>query len=236
MFVGLPSALAASAETSIVQDGASYFSEAGIRQAEEAADQLRQQSDNGPTKPLLLIHTIRVVPPDRLGELKSLRSARFFTLWAEEQAERAGAEGIYVLICQEPDFIQVHVTPETAWFSRRNAEELRRLLVRQFNKKQYDDGLRDAVEFVREKYEARRTDSSRSDWLWVGGIIAGILMLWLLLSVIRRRLPELGPENEAAQLPEERLTESHRAPAEPTAQYHDEPTLSYHRAEESPDA
>jgi uncharacterized membrane protein YgcG len=58
--------------------------------------------------------------------------------------------GIYVLITKEPGHIQVEVGHETqkAAFTSKDRDRLRDILIDGFQKKEYDRGLLDAVQFV----------------------------------------------------------------------------------------
>lgn len=234
------------ASSSAVRDEAGYFRPETAREATERIEDIRRRSGKG-----LVVETVAAVPAAREKELNSQGRKEFFVLWAEERAAAAGVEGIYVLICRKPDYIQVYVDPDTReQVSSRDAENLRKLLVQRFNHKHYDEGLLDGVALVREQLDPRRRASGRPDWLWMGGAVLGILALWLVLGAVRRRLPEQGPEesnerpadaDEEVEAPADALTltgppqpDQAADGAAPEGAPLGDTTLTYHSPEQSP--
>ena len=101
----------------------------------------------------LLIETYPTVPADKVAAVKAMDKdarARFFQEWANSRAQRRRVIGIYVLITKEPGHIQVEVGHETqkAAFTVKDRDRLRDILIDGFQKKEYDRGLLDGVQFV----------------------------------------------------------------------------------------
>jgi uncharacterized membrane protein YgcG len=161
-----------------VRDEAALFSADSRRQADEHIQTLHRRARQD-----LLIDTVPAVPDDKAGLLESNRT-QFFAHWAQERADAAGVNGVYILICADPRHVQVHVTPDArAAFSDRDREQLRKSLSRKLRSRAYDDALLDSVEFVRD-----RLDPQHASWWWVLWVVLGIVGIWLLVGLVRTLL------------------------------------------------
>jgi len=151
-----------------------------------------------------VIETV-VAPPDELHKkitgLRPAQAAPLLHAWAEAQANQAINKGVYVWICKEPGDVEVVVSPEVLEqdFTAYDANRLRSLL-KNMNRwpsriAQRDKRLLEAVVQIREavRYNLRPP----FPWLQVSGVLVGVLGLWGVLSLLRRRL-------RAAESPEPR--------------------------------
>src|SRR5262249_25190596 len=137
----------------------------------------------------LLIETVESVPADELERVQKDREARarFFDRWARERAGEAGVNGLYVLICRKPGRVEVSVGTETGKhdFLESDASRLRLRMAKDFGAKEYDKGLLDAVNSVRETLKAnvhkgggraavaRHPDGGRGEGM--GGNLGGLI-------------------------------------------------------------
>ena len=88
-----------------IQDHAQLFSLATLREANEIVETIQTNYDKR-----LVIETFSSVPwTARLTHnFKDPQDrARYFAEWARRNARRAGANGIYVLICKQPAPVEV---------------------------------------------------------------------------------------------------------------------------------
>jgi hypothetical protein len=182
----------ATAALPAIQDDAGMFQAETRNLVETVAERLRQQYQVD-----LRIETVSKYPPDirkRLDELGSKQISEQYRLlakWAEQQARSWGTDGIFIIIARRanPRSIHVVVGPETQarTFTASDAEGLRKLLVRNLDsgKKSYDEGLREALTFIERTVADNRHGG---DWLWVTWAMAGCLISWMGLGMVRTRL------------------------------------------------
>jgi len=72
--------------------------------------------------------------------------------WADERGKAQGVDGSSWLICRDPGFVQVRVGKQTIRqaFIQKNVDELQTTLTSAFKSNQFDQGLQQAVEYVRD--------------------------------------------------------------------------------------
>jgi uncharacterized membrane protein YgcG len=131
-----------------VQDGATFFKPETIAKANDLLAEIGKKHDKD-----LLIETYATVPADKVAAVKTMdKEARsqFFQEWANSRAKRRRVNGIYVLISKEPGHIQVEVGRETqkGAFTLKDEAHLREILIVAFDKKEYDRGLLEGVQYV----------------------------------------------------------------------------------------
>jgi hypothetical protein len=143
----------ASAVAPEIKDGGKFFSEAAIKRANKEIRDIAKNYDRD-----LLIETYATIPGDQAERVKGLSRedrTKFFRNWAQDRAEAAVVHGVYILICREPAFLEIHKTAKARQaFDDQAWEKLRKLLLKAFRDKHYDEGLQNAVDFVRERFAA----------------------------------------------------------------------------------
>ena len=163
--------LSARAATAGVHDEAGFFSPDAIAKADELIKDIKRDAQKE-----LVIETFKSAPTDKRDEPNSADPKvkdRFFDDWAVRQAQDEQVNGIYVLICKEPPYIKPAVGNQTRReFSDEDRNRLGEILVDRFKKKEYDDGLLEAVRFVRSSLKdangrpAGRTASQQGPATW----------------------------------------------------------------------
>jgi uncharacterized membrane protein YgcG len=138
----------------VIKDDAKFFSDKARTEADAKIKEIYRDFHKD-----LFIETLPSVPPDKAKDVNLKdRSARerFFEEWARERFRNAGVNGIYVLICKDPPHIQVEVGNETREkaFTVKDRDELAKILLSRFREKKYDEGLREAVDFVAARLKA----------------------------------------------------------------------------------
>jgi len=179
---GLLQPSAAVAGTSGVRDGGNLFTK-----PEFVADINRQIEEIQSTHHLdLCIETYAAVPDNRTAELQHLGESKFFSMWAEERALVAGADGLYVLITNSPRHVEVVAGTEAqSKFDKRAREKVRKALVRKLDRNRAE-ALQDAVAAVRDHLASREEAAKRGGWLWLVWVMLAILGLWLVVALVRR--------------------------------------------------
>src|SRR5262249_20167757 len=109
---------------------------------------------------------------------------------AWSRARTIGLDGVYVLICKNPEHVHVLVYPDTPeqGFTDENARVLRKRLIGQL-KKAPDAALAEAVVFVRGTVEGSLSEhqsaSSSIAFGTIAAIVGAVFGAWLLLSLMR---------------------------------------------------
>lgn len=140
----------AKAVAPVVNDRGKFFSPDALKKANDALRELYLNDSRD-----LLIETHETVPMADVEKVKGMSREdrqKYFKKWAETRAEQRLVRGVYILICKEPTMIYVEVTAKARNViddSARN--KLRDKLVDDFRAKNFDDGLANAVKFVKDR-------------------------------------------------------------------------------------
>jgi uncharacterized membrane protein YgcG len=220
--VALTTSLSASAATPGVKDNAGFFSETAIRKANEGIRDIERRFHKD-----LVVETFRAPPDaeaDKVRKMDKAERERFFNEWALGRARQEEVNGIYILICKDPAHLELEVGNKTRQeaFTLANRDHLRDMLAERFRAHEYDRGLLDAVDYVKdsiEKNEARHGSGRAAtppvapgegappvgvqpggwSWLlWAGLIGLGVVLVLavlfrMILGAFNRRAPGYGP-------------------------------------------
>lgn len=195
----------AHALTPEVRDGAGFFKPETVARANEIIKEVEQRY-----KKDLLVETVPHVPERERQEATSSDphvKDRFFVDWADRRARDEGVNGIYVLITREPGHVEVAVGNRTRTeFPDEERHRLVEILLNHFKKKEYDEGLLEAVRYVQStlaahtrvggapsagsehpglSHETRGIEASWGLWHWLGLGLAVLFGVWLLSAVVR---------------------------------------------------
>ena len=127
-----------------IQDAAGVFSQQAMAAAEQQIATIHQKFGKD-----LRVETYAHLPPDRADQYAPEKRTEFFATWAYQRAKALGLDGVIVLICQDPAFLQVEVGDRTQQraFTLANRDHMRDLLVTAFRQRHFDEGLRQAVTY-----------------------------------------------------------------------------------------
>ncbi len=142
---------ASAADAPAVRDAAGFFKDAATRKANEDLGTLKDEFGTE-----LRIETVKSVPDARLAEVKTMTTAQreqYFAAWARERAAAEKVHGVYVLICKSPTYLQVEVGKDTQKkaFTPEDRKALRDAMFVPFKAKEFDQGLRAAVDLYRDR-------------------------------------------------------------------------------------
>jgi hypothetical protein len=179
----LTGGIALAAEPAVVLDGAQFFSREAVQQAQEAMQALqdRYQKDlviETFARPPLLARTVHNLNNDEQRE-------RYVANWARRLSHKAGADGIYVLICQDPLEVQVVAGRRVRGkaFRSRDGLQLAALLKSELQEGHADEGLREAVQFVRRTVQANLglSEEPPAPFPWAAVVLPMLVLLgvWL---------------------------------------------------------
>ncbi len=198
-WLGLTSPAAAAFK---VKDDGKFFSKDAIDKANDKIAQIKRDYNKD-----LAIETYESVPEDDRAEAKK-EGRKYFAAWAKRRYKSLDVGGIYVLLVKDPRTIEINSGTRTDLkaFTARERKEARDLLVKHFEKKDFDGGLLAMVNYVDRTLEetvgrstsargksglsdttAKKTRGNVMDGLW-GWICIGIVVLlglWLVFGLIR---------------------------------------------------
>ncbi|HBI43766.1 MAG TPA: hypothetical protein DDY78_13075 [Planctomycetales bacterium] len=128
-----------------VRDEAGFFKPETITAANKIISEIKQED-----KKDVLIETFLHIPKDKEKDAANAgTNAAFFKAWAFQRVREEQLNGVYVLVCKEPSYLQVDTGVQTGkQFSAENGDHLDKLLLASFKNKKYDDGLLEGVRYV----------------------------------------------------------------------------------------
>ncbi|HZY86517.1 MAG TPA: hypothetical protein VFE78_16910 [Gemmataceae bacterium] len=184
-----------------VTDGAGLFTPAAVTEAERLIADVRKDYHLG-----LMVETAGALPAlDRKWFYFWDRRKRneFLENWARERAKAAGADGVFVEICNHPRDVHVVVWPPERGqsFTAADCERTRRFLVNRLQTGGRDEALLATVKEVADLLEARKSgqddESLSANAFVVGGVVAGLFGVWGALQLARLRLRRAAPDGGA---------------------------------------
>ena len=127
-----------------IQDAAGFFRQEAITTAEQHIAAIHKKFGKD-----LRVETYDRIPPDRAAQYTPEKRTEFFATWAYQRAKALGLDGVIVLICKDPAFLQVEVGDRTQQhaFTLAHRDQMRDLLVAAFTQRHFDDGLQQAVAY-----------------------------------------------------------------------------------------
>jgi len=144
--------------TPAVHDDAGFFTADAVSKADEIIKDIKERHRKD-----LLIETFPTAPAGKEEGAKGddgKANPRFFAAWALQRARAEHVNGIYVLICKEPRYIEPAVGNKTHdLFSDDDRDHLGKVLIDHFKQKQYDEGLLEGVRYVQSTLD--RNDSPK---------------------------------------------------------------------------
>ena len=134
-----------------IQDAAGFFRKEAITTAEQQIAAIQKKFGKD-----LRVETYASLPTGRADQYTPEKRTEFFATWAYQRAKALGLDGVIVLICKEPAFLQVEVGDRTKHhaFTLANRDHMRDLLVTAFKQRHFDEGLRQAVTYYDQTLQA----------------------------------------------------------------------------------
>lgn len=135
-----------------VHDNANIFSQSAVDQANTAMTQMQERHNKQ-----FVVETFAKLSDDQLAQLQQLGDQEFFDQWLMERAKFENVNGVYALICLDPDHHYIDIragknTTARGEFTNADANRVRQQMKTDFHNKQYDQGLLAAVDQVEQIY------------------------------------------------------------------------------------
>jgi hypothetical protein len=174
-----------------IRDEAGLFSAAAVADAQKQIEEIHGKYHHG-----VVIETIKSLPQGDHKWYKFLWNRQLHNLMEQEaqaRAEKAGLDGVLVLICTEPKAVEVIAWPAAneRFFSSADAAGLRKKVAKRLAKGEKDAALREIVDDVRGAFQRNLADRQPSresgEWFLAGTLGVG-LGLWGLLALLRGRM------------------------------------------------
>ena len=180
-----------------IRDEAKLFTPDGVKKAQQIIDQLQKTH-----KSELFIETFAKAEDPESAKKENKDRAQYFQKWAADRYKELKVDGVYVLICKEPAYVQVASGKkmEAKGFDSKKRTELANLMTEQFKKKEFDAGLLAVVNEVNKTLQTkglaakpgteRATESTVAPEIpaWTSWLCIGLMVLlgvWLVIGLIR---------------------------------------------------
>jgi uncharacterized membrane protein YgcG len=150
ILVGSNRALAVAPE---VKDEAKFFSADTVKKANHEIREIARKFDKD-----FLIETVSTVPADQAERVKMMSAEdreRFFENWANDRAEAAVVNGMYLLVCKDPAHLHLVVAGRHGALDNATRAKIRDQLLAAFRQKKFDEGLMQAIATARERLEMK---------------------------------------------------------------------------------
>ena len=199
-----------------IRDDAKLFTAEGVKKAEQKIDEFKKAH-----KAELFVETFAKAEKMDLAKKDGKTDPKYFQKWAADRYKELKVDGVYVLVCKEPTFVQVATGKmmDKKGFDGKKRDELVKLMTEQFKKKEFDAGLLAVVAEVGDTLKGKapapkKTSTERAvdkanetaeglpswtTWLCVG--LVALLGLWIVVGLIRAFMgmgqPQPQPYNPA---------------------------------------
>jgi len=134
-----------------VDDQAGLLRPGFVKLADEVIDDIHARTNKD-----LMIETFDTIPDEMQDAARQQDKQAFYDHWVNTEARKLGVNGVFILITKVPPHIQVGVGLETRTkaFTFKDRDELIDRMTESFHNRQFDKGLMDAVNFVRQRMAA----------------------------------------------------------------------------------
>lgn len=134
-----------------IKDDGKFFSAEAVTKANVHLRDLTAKYDRD-----VLIETFATPPGEGGGQVKELDAKgreAFFEKYALQRAKFRVVRGVYVLVCKEPRFLFIEVSPQTRKVITDDVrKQLFGVFAKEFAKGRFDEGLENGLRFIEERF------------------------------------------------------------------------------------
>jgi hypothetical protein len=136
-----------------IKDEAKFFSAEAVEKANKKIREIYSTY-----KKDVVIETYAAIPADLEKKFKDKGKAEFFKEWAQTRAKDLGLNGVYILICKNPQYLYTEMDAGTLKkaFTGKDAEKLRKTILTAFRDKKFDAGLAEGLEVIESAFKNNR--------------------------------------------------------------------------------
>jgi hypothetical protein len=187
----LPPAVGETPMSGAVRDRAELFRHDTRAKAEEQIHEIRRLFHRD-----VLVETDPSLPAADRARFKSMRrldQLNYFNALGQQRARKAEVDGVHILFCRDPRYVQITVWPEfqQQTFTDEDAERLRKLLRHRRYSSGVDQALLDGVNMIRETYQRNLhidPDNGLARPSTMAVSLIALLGVWLALLLASSRL------------------------------------------------
>jgi hypothetical protein len=142
-----------------VQDTAGFFAPATIKKANAVIAEVKKRY-----KKDVFVESIKEIPADWKGKYNPEKKEAFFLKLLNSRAEKKKLDGVYVLICKRPLWLQLGAdrTTEKLAFPKAMQKRLLGVVSEKFGKQEYDEGLLELLALIESAFaEVRERGTSQ---------------------------------------------------------------------------
>jgi hypothetical protein len=145
-----------------VHDNAGIFSQSAVDKANSAMTQIQEKHNKQ-----FVVETFAKVPDDKLDQLQQLGDEQFFDQWLTERAQYENVNGVYALVCMDPNHHYIDIragknTTARGEFTNADAQRVLGVMKADFHAKRYDEGLQQSVDEVDRIYTTNISTHNRN--------------------------------------------------------------------------
>jgi hypothetical protein len=133
-----------------IRDDGKFFSAAALKKANELIAEMSRKHNVD-----FLVETYATVPADQVERVRFMDSGErgeFFKKWAMDRSKTRVVNGVYALICKEPEHFIVGITGTgVKAFPAGNRAKLEEAMRREFAEKRFDEGLFAGIRFAQDR-------------------------------------------------------------------------------------
>ncbi len=152
--LGSDTVVSARRPTDLIKDGAKMFSAEAVKKATEELREISKKYERD-----FVVETYDRVPADYRDKVRDMNREernKFFREWASQRLRSEAINGGLILVCKEPTHLQVQFSGRVrSTFSDEDTKKIVNLLVSNFREKKFDEGLLEAIRYLREKLAER---------------------------------------------------------------------------------
>ena len=91
-----------------LKDDGKFFSKEGTEKANKKIREIYEKY-----KKDVVIETVSTLTPEQEKKIKDDGEAKFFAKLTNDRAKEIGLNGVYILLCKKPQYLRIHMDPET---------------------------------------------------------------------------------------------------------------------------
>ena len=134
-----------------LKDEGKFFSKEAIEKANKKIREIYEKY-----KKDVVVETLAELSEEQKKKLKDEKESKFFVTLALARIKEVGVNGVYILICKSPRFLQIEMDTATrkATFTNKDRAAARKMFFTQFRDMKYDAGLIDALDAIEASLKA----------------------------------------------------------------------------------
>jgi uncharacterized membrane protein YgcG len=128
-----------------IKDDGKFFTKEGVEKANKKIREIYEKY-----KKDVVVETLAELSEEQKKKMKDEKESKFFITLALARLKELGVNGIYVLICKSPRFLQIEMDPGTrkTVFTNKDRAKAREAFFKQFREEKFDAGLMEALDVI----------------------------------------------------------------------------------------